>query len=219
MGAAQCNCVAISPVAVEHEGDFIDRATVYINIYDLNQSIQSANHIASDIMQIGGAFHAGIEIYGCEWSYGESGVTCTEPRQHDVHVYRQSIPMSKTLISDVQVKMYMETVMRDQWRGDDYQLFSHNCCSFVDVACQNLTGQALPGWVNRLARFASTTGLDPESLVNVGNCVSTPRMPLSLSHHSEEKPSQLQRCDSDDSGTTAIGSIYCSSVDDEYLTL
>eukprot|EP00930_Biecheleria_cincta_P083303 TRINITY_DN72900_c0_g1_i1.p1 TRINITY_DN72900_c0_g1~~TRINITY_DN72900_c0_g1_i1.p1 ORF type:complete len:220 (-),score=36.12 TRINITY_DN72900_c0_g1_i1:140-799(-) len=219
MGAVACNCVSMSLATHEHEGDFVDRAAVYINIYDLNENCQTVNHIANDIMQIGGAFHAGIEIYGCEYSYGENGVTCSDPRQHEVHLYRQSIPMGTTLKTDRQVKAFMQGVMNDRWRGEDYHLFSCNCCSFVDAACKNLTGRGLPGWVNRLARFASTTGFDPESLANVGNCVSTPRMPVSLASHSEEKSSQLQRCDSSDSETTAMGSECCSSLDEEFVTL
>lgn len=180
MGAAQCHCADAVTTAHENVGDPADMATVFINVYDLNEELRVANHIANDIMQIGGAFHAGIEIHGNEWSYGENGVTCTEPRKHGVHVYRQSISMGATLRTEQQVKTYMEEVMMGRWDGDDYDLFGRNCCSFVDEACNVFTGQALPSWVNRLARFASATQFDPENLANLGNYVCTPRLSLSL---------------------------------------
>lgn len=180
MGAVQCHCADTVTTAHENAVDTADKATVFINVYDLNEELRAANRIASDIMQIGGVFHAGIEIHGHEWSYGNDGVTCTEPRKHGVHVYRQSISMGTTLQTEQQVKTYMEEVMVGRWDGDDYNLFSRNCCSFVDEACKWLIGQGLPSWVNRLARFASATQFDPESLANLRNCVSSPRPSLCL---------------------------------------
>ncbi|ETW30784.1 hypothetical protein PFFCH_01783, partial [Plasmodium falciparum FCH/4] len=44
------------------------------------------------------AFHAGVEVYGYEYSFGyimdgETGVTKTNARYHPYHVYRETIPM------------------------------------------------------------------------------------------------------------------------------
>eukprot|EP00930_Biecheleria_cincta_P071830 TRINITY_DN59290_c0_g1_i1.p1 TRINITY_DN59290_c0_g1~~TRINITY_DN59290_c0_g1_i1.p1 ORF type:complete len:257 (+),score=41.26 TRINITY_DN59290_c0_g1_i1:79-849(+) len=174
MGAAQCHFANSVTTAHEADGDPDGRAMVFINVYDLNEELRAVNNIVSDIMQIGGAFHAGLEIHGQEWSYGEDGVLCYEPRHHEVHVYRQSISMGTTLLTEQEVKKYMEEVMMGRWDGDDYHVLRCNCCSFVDEACRNFTGRALPSWVNRLARFAVASQFDLESLADLGNCVAAP---------------------------------------------
>lgn len=218
MGAAACNCESSSSPEHEFAGD-----TVYVNVYDLNEDCRTVNQIANDIMQIGGAFHAGLEIHGREWSYGEGGVTCSKPRQHEVHVYRQSIVMGTTVKTEQQVKAYMQGVMSMRWTGDDYQLLNHNCCSFVDEALRDLTGRGLPGWVNRLARFASSTQLDPEDLAQLGRYMSDPRPSLlvvspqrlcepmpqikdTACDAGSENIHELRRSNSQDSRSTSVGS-------------
>lgn len=178
MGAVECRCVADADAAGEHNEDNVFETLVVINVYDLNEELRAANHFANDVLQIGGAFHAGIEIHGHEWSYGEDGVMCTEPRRHEVHVYRKSIFIGTTTKTQQQVETYMQDVMTIRWDGDDYDLLRRNCCSFVDEACRHLTGQPLPSWINRLARIASATQFDPESLSNLGRSVSTPQASL-----------------------------------------
>lgn len=235
MGAAACACEASVQSAHEFAGD---SAVVYLNVYDLNEDCCTVNQIANDIMQIGGAFHAALEIHGFEWSYGESGITCSKPREHAVHVYRQSIPMSTTTKTEQEVEAYMQGLMSTRWNGDDYQLLSHNCCSFVDEALGDLAGRGLPGWVNRLARIASSAQLEPEDLAQLGNHVSTPRPSLCVtSRHGlceersqtkdsahtsvtddmdSEKAHQL-RCNSKNSQTTSVGSDGSSWLEDHVI--
>eukprot|EP00931_Biecheleriopsis_adriatica_P121257 TRINITY_DN96343_c0_g1_i1.p1 TRINITY_DN96343_c0_g1~~TRINITY_DN96343_c0_g1_i1.p1 ORF type:complete len:222 (+),score=34.06 TRINITY_DN96343_c0_g1_i1:62-727(+) len=174
MGAAQCytRCQVDGPDG----GEFIlDRATVYLNIYDLNEDWVSANHVSADILQLGGAFHAGVEVYGVEWTYGAEGVRYNEPRRHDVHIYRQSLELGVTLRTEKQVKSFIENAMIPRWQASDYDLLSHNCCSFADALCRHLCGQALPGWVNRFSRLASSANGGLDRIANLRDAVSSPR--------------------------------------------
>ena len=57
--AAQCRCHED-----EHDvdGDVFGNAMVFLNIYDLNEEWLQSNHISKDLLNIGGAFHAGVEV-------------------------------------------------------------------------------------------------------------------------------------------------------------
>jgi len=46
-------------------------------------------------MTIGGAFHAGVEVYGHEWSYGKRGVISQLPRTAEDHIYRCRLLVGK----------------------------------------------------------------------------------------------------------------------------
>jgi len=128
---------------------------VMLNVYDLSEDWLSANDIFSETMELGGAFHAGVEIYGREWSFGYDGICCTWPRCHDVHVYRTSILVGYTKYSADEVVCILEDEMSRRWLGDGYDLLARNCCSFARSLCRRITGECIPDWVDRLARTAN----------------------------------------------------------------
>ncbi|VEV57659.1 PPPDE peptidase, putative [Plasmodium vinckei vinckei] len=74
----------------------VNSSVVYLNIYDLDPVSKVVNSVVKSIGT--GVFHAGVEVYGFEYSFGyipggETGVMKTQPRYHPHHVYRESIPM------------------------------------------------------------------------------------------------------------------------------
>ena len=69
------------------------------------------------------------QVHGKEWSFGEEGISCQAPREHEVHVYRTSIQMGTTCYSEAQLKHLMLRVMAPQWREGDYDMLERNCCS------------------------------------------------------------------------------------------
>ncbi|CAE7226483.1 unnamed protein product [Symbiodinium natans] len=140
--------------------DEMDAAAVWINIYDLNQDWLTANSVGANVLHVGGAFHAAVEVFGQEFSFGsEGGIVKSEPRKHDVHVYRNSVGLGVTKNSEEQVLRLVEE-MRKRWHASDYDILYHNCCSFADEFCMELTGKGLPGWVNRLPRLLSNVDVE-----------------------------------------------------------
>lgn len=127
---------------------------VYLNIYDLDSVSKVVNSVARTMGT--GAFHAGVEVYGHEYSFGyivdgETGVTKTRARCHPYHVYRETIPMGKTPLTKEEVDILVE-VMKMQWIGDTYDLLSRNCLNYADYFCNLLDVGGVPDWVMSLQK-------------------------------------------------------------------
>ncbi|CRG94126.1 PPPDE peptidase, putative [Plasmodium gallinaceum] len=127
---------------------------VYLNIYDLDSVSKVVNMVARSMGA--GAFHAGVEVYGYEYSFGyivdgETGVTKTNARFHPYHVYRESIPMGKTPLTKEEVDLLVE-VMKLQWIGDTYDILSRNCLNYADYFCNLLDVGSIPEWVMSLQK-------------------------------------------------------------------
>lgn len=127
---------------------------VYLNIYDLDSLSKVVNTVAKTIGT--GAFHAGVEVYGSEYSFGyitdgETGVTKTIARSHPYHVYRETIPMGRTPLTKEEVNLLVE-VMKLQWIGDTYDLLSRNCLNYADYFCNLLDVGGVPEWVMSLQK-------------------------------------------------------------------
>eukprot|EP00438_Fugacium_kawagutii_P035140 Skav218780 [mRNA] locus=scaffold1372:415549:420987:- [translate_table: standard] len=107
---------------------------VIVHVYDVshNSKVEQANDI---LYKLGtGIFHAAVEVYGLEWSYGKSkgsGVFCCPPRSCKAHHFRESVPMGRTRLTKQEVQDILEE-MKQEWRGPDYELLKHNCTHFSD---------------------------------------------------------------------------------------
>lgn len=143
---------------------------VLLNVYDLNEDWEDAN---SALEGVGlGAFHAAVEVYGREWSYGSKGITSNSPRCHEVHVYRQSISMGRTAKSAGKVLWLIEQKLVPVWTDSDYSMFKHNCCSFANALCKELVGRRIPGWVDRLPLIGSGVATGMNNIVDLPHAVT-----------------------------------------------
>lgn len=106
-----------------------------------------------------GAFHAGVEVLGSEWSYGYTedgtGVFRCEPKLCNPHRYRMSIDMDVCVEPEERVHKVIDTV-KGYWQGAGYDLMRINCCHFADTLCRTLAVGVLPQWVTNLAAAGAT---------------------------------------------------------------
>mmetsp|Transcript_113027 Transcript_113027/g.211904 ORF Transcript_113027/g.211904 Transcript_113027/m.211904 type:complete len:414 (-) Transcript_113027:4-1245(-) len=114
----------------------------------------------NDTVLIGGVYHAGVEVYGVEWSYGfseddEAGVSRCIPRTHPQHTYRATVNMGCTELHRTEVEAALLR-LTERWRGPDYSLIHHNCLDFCNAFCKELGVGRIPGWVDRFGRTASS---------------------------------------------------------------
>lgn len=137
-------------------------APVWLHIYDV-PSHPTVRRMNGALRQIGtGAFHAGVEVYGAEWSFGSSeedqngtGVFVCAPRGCEGHVYRESLPMGHTPMREESVRKLLGRLSK-QWLAKDYDIFRKNCCHFSDMLCQDLRVGEIPSWVRNLSGFGRT---------------------------------------------------------------
>lgn len=143
----------------EESGD----GSVLVNVYDLNDSMVTCNWVTSNLIQLGGAFHAGVEVYQSEWSYGTEGIFKAVPRNHEYHVFNQSVHMGNTRLEPAEVQQILRD-MAPIWGAGAYDLMRKNCCTFADDFCRRLGVGPLPAWVNRLAQVGARTLLTVQQI-------------------------------------------------------
>jgi hypothetical protein len=134
---------------------------VRMNVYDLGTDfkVQTVNGILG--MLGSGVYHAAIEVYGLEWSYGYcvegTGVFRSAPRECQAHSYRSSEVLGTVETTRHDVEELLR-VMSAEWQGQDYDLLRRNCCHFSDAFARRLGTKPLPSWVLSAARLGA--GLD-----------------------------------------------------------
>lgn len=96
-------------------------------------------------------------VHGVEYAFGAhensaTGVFEVEPKRCPGYTFRTSILIGRTDMESDQLCNFMEQISR-KYAGNTYNLITRNCNHFCNDVCINLTGKAIPSWVNRLARL------------------------------------------------------------------
>lgn len=140
------------------EGAAEDRpgAPVTLHIYHVTRlgAVQRANGVLG-MLGAGGAYHAAVEVYGREWSFGatedgSSGVFCCQPQGCADHAYLKAEPMGFSKMSEVEVLGLIGRLAKE-WQGEDYDLLRCNCCHFSDDLLRQLGLGPAPRWLMTLA--------------------------------------------------------------------
>lgn len=138
----------------------VHEAPVWLHIYDV-PSHPTGRRMNGALRRIGtGAFHAGVEVYGQEWSFGSAededegtGVFSCAPKGCEGHAYRESLPMGHTPLSEEEVRELLGRLSKE-WQANDYDMLRRNCCHFSDMLCEELQVGGIPRWVRNLSGFA-----------------------------------------------------------------
>eukprot|EP01060_Flectonema_neradi_P001981 TRINITY_DN11208_c0_g1_i1.p1 TRINITY_DN11208_c0_g1~~TRINITY_DN11208_c0_g1_i1.p1 ORF type:complete len:200 (+),score=39.89 TRINITY_DN11208_c0_g1_i1:52-600(+) len=150
---------------------------VHLHVYDVSQQV--ATKYLNNVLSKGGvgAYHAGVEVYGEEWSFGftddpnDSGLFSCEPKGCSMHQYRESINMGQTTMSKHEVSQLLKS-MEPEWKSGAYDLLSRNCCSFSNAFCNGLGVGNIPERLTRLAAAGSSVRNAGASVVSgVGNAM------------------------------------------------
>jgi len=123
---------------------------VYLNVYDLTDGPRG--QLLYGFTQTG-AYHAGVEAFGREYSFGAAaeGIYAVRPRRWNELRPYQTIAMGETNLSAKEFAKLIDR-MQFQWLGSEYHVLSKNCCNFSRALLQELEAEPMPGWVDRGAR-------------------------------------------------------------------
>lgn len=159
-------------------------AYVYLNVYDLAQDwrVGLLNRVSQDLLNVGGAFHAGVEVYGKEYTFGcggdfddeddmfahcypmETGLSQCDPRKCDRHSFRQTECLGLTTISHPDA-IALLLQLAQEWPARSYRLLERNCVTFCRDLSERLGCLPFPDWVDSLSRNAAArTILEPPVL-------------------------------------------------------
>lgn len=136
-------------------------APVFLHIYDVptDNTGQQLNGLFRAFGT--GAFHAGVEVFGKEWSFGHTerqtngtGVYWCSPKGCEAHRYREEVLLGYTALTADQVFKVVEKLQK-LWAAKDYDMLRHNCCHFSDALCQDLGVEGLPFWVMHMANVGA----------------------------------------------------------------
>lgn len=132
---------------------------VILHVYDVGteRAIAGANRLLRGVGA--GAYHAAVEVNGCEWSYGHAntgtGVFSCRPTACSFHTYREAVLMGDTCLTPMKVRLLLRR-LEVEWPGKDYDLLRKNCCHFCDEFCQRLGVGCIPSWLTNLAGAGAT---------------------------------------------------------------
>lgn len=126
------------------------RCEVILHIYDLRSWLWPVNELVKS--RGFGMFHAGVEVWGEECTYGKNGVEWHAPRKHPgSYRYRESQPMGCTKVNASQWRR-IRCRLQNQWAASKYHLLDQNCIQFVRTVCEELgVADNFPEWINGMA--------------------------------------------------------------------
>ncbi|KAH7436723.1 hypothetical protein KP509_05G032700 [Ceratopteris richardii] len=126
---------------------------LYLNVYDLSS-------VNGYLYWLGlGIYHSAVEAHGVEYAFGahdfsSSGIFEVEPRSCPGFQFRRRIKLGTIQLDSKDFRVFMERIA-SEYNGNTYHLMVKNCNHFCNDVSLRLTGSAIPGWVNRLAKLGT----------------------------------------------------------------
>jgi len=129
---------------------------VWIHVYELGRVVRRLNKMVLRPANLG-AFHCGLEVLGSEWSFRcfdfawddptMSGVIRNEPRIHPAYLYRESVMLGHTPLSERAIESLLH-IIKEEWPANSYHMVSRNCVTFAEMFAQSLQApEPFPSWV------------------------------------------------------------------------
>ncbi|PWA45138.1 hypothetical protein CTI12_AA520260 [Artemisia annua] len=170
---------------------------VYLNVYDLTSMNGCAYWFGL------GVYHSGVQVHGVEYAFGShenatTGIFEGVPKQCEGFIFRKQIPIGWTNMSLREVRGFMKELAQD-YKGTSYNLITRNCNHFCNDVCLRLTGNPIPSWINRLARFVPASvntckvGIDDNRSYNDEYIKEKPRTRSSRFSSSSSSPSSSEK--------------------------
>lgn len=129
---------------------------VVVHVYHCDPVTGFLNRMLMKDMEIG-IWHAGVEVYGEEWSFqyfedtwddpSISGLIRCSPTQMAGYEFQESINLGPTQLSELEVDR-MLVALSAEWPASSYHLTHNNCLSFAKLFVEKLKApRPFPDWI------------------------------------------------------------------------
>jgi len=140
---------------------------VWLHVYNLGTASGRLNDLILRDANLG-AFHTGVEVLGSEFYHTRadpnrrSGIFRNQrPKEHPVHVYRESVFMGVTPLSSRQITQVLLDCS-DAWPSIEYHPISKNCITFSEELLVKLhVPNQFPVWVKGLTKAGKSRLIYP----------------------------------------------------------
>lgn len=134
-------------------------APVTLHIYDVSHDPRIGNFNAFAKSLNGGIYHAAVEVYGREFSFGGSklnttGIFACKPRKCPMHHYRESLYLGDCDLNPDQVNQIIAK-MKPEWMAPSYDLLRKNCVFFSLEFVAELGCGDIPEYIYKLANMGA----------------------------------------------------------------
>ncbi|XP_071797684.1 uncharacterized protein [Asterias amurensis] len=130
---------------------------VKLYVYDLTKGLASTMSMALLGTHLDGIWHTSIVIFGREYFYGGGGIESCKPRGTILGQPEQVHDMGSTQVDYGLWLEYLGGLGSDEFCGERYNLFEHNCNTFSNEVCQFLTGNSIPAFILTLPHEVMNT--------------------------------------------------------------
>ena len=133
------------------------RYRVELYIYDLSAGM--ARQLAPMLglggpmglnFDLDGIWHTAIVVHNNEWFFGGGGIEHCSPGGTMMGRPLKIEHLGQTDLDLDSYRDYLYGLGQDQFRGDRYDLFKHNCNNFSNVVAQFLCGKSIPHYILEL---------------------------------------------------------------------
>lgn len=130
---------------------------VLLYVYDLSHGLARQMSMQYLGIQIDAVYHTSVVLNNIEYYYG-AGIQMGMPGMTHHGRPMQVVNLGKTSLPLDLIESYLESI-RDMYRPESYDLFTHNCNNFTDDFAQFLTGNSIPSHITNLPRQVLDTPL------------------------------------------------------------
>lgn len=123
---------------------------VKLYVYDLSRGM--ARQLSPFILgkQIDGIWHTGLVCYDREFFYGGDGINSCLPGGTILGSPDEVVDLGDTEITQDLFIDFLSAVGQEDFRGENYNLFEHNCNTFSSEVAMFLTGNKIPQHIRDL---------------------------------------------------------------------
>ena len=98
-------------------------------------------------LDIDGIWHTAIVVHNNEWFFGGGGIEHCSPGGTMMGRPLKIEHLGQTDLDLDSYRDYLYGLGQEQFRGDRYDLFQHNCNNFSNVVAQFLCGKTIPNYI------------------------------------------------------------------------